>query len=90
MEHVCYKVVVNHEEQYALWMEDKENAAGWEDAGIAGTKFECLEYIRQVWIDMRPLSLRKAMGNTEMSGKVYEPTTLREAARHNQLAEYFE
>jgi MbtH protein len=62
-----YKVVVNHEEQYSIWPEDRENALGWKDAGKAGTKAECLEYIKQVWTDMRPLSLRKKM--EEQSGK---------------------
>ena len=57
-----YKVVVNHEEQYALWPEARENAPGWKDAGKRGTKAECLEHIRQVWTDMRPLSLRGLMG----------------------------
>ena len=61
-----YKVVVNHEEQYSLWPADRENALGWKDAGKEGTKAECLEYIKQVWTDMRPLSLRKKM---EQSGK---------------------
>jgi MbtH protein len=56
-----YKVVVNHEEQYSLWPADRENALGWKDAGKEGTKTECLDYIKQVWTDMRPLSLRKKM-----------------------------
>ncbi len=56
-----YKVVVNHEEQYSLWSADRENALGWKDAGKQGTKAECLDYIKQVWTDMRPLSLRKKM-----------------------------
>jgi MbtH protein len=34
---------------------------GWSDAGKAGTKQECLEYIKEVWTDMRPLRLRKKM-----------------------------
>jgi MbtH protein len=54
-----YKVVVNHEEQYSIWPADRENALGWNDAGKSGTKQECLDYIREVWTDMRPLSLRK-------------------------------
>lgn len=54
-----YKVVVNHEEQYSIWPADRENAAGWRDAGKSGRKAECLEYIREVWTDMRPLSLRR-------------------------------
>jgi uncharacterized protein YbdZ (MbtH family) len=56
-----YKVVVNHEEQYSIWPEYKENPLGWEDAGKAGPKAECLAYIKDVWTDMRPLSLRKKM-----------------------------
>jgi len=56
-----YKVVVNHEGQYSIWPADRENALGWNDAGKTGTKEECLAYIKEVWTDMRPLSLRKKM-----------------------------
>ena len=56
-----YKVVVNHEEQYSIWPADRENALGWRDADKTGLKLECLEYIKEVWTDMRPLSLRKKM-----------------------------
>jgi uncharacterized protein YbdZ (MbtH family) len=56
-----YKVVVNHEEQYSIWPEYKENPRGWKDVGKSGPKAECLEYIKEVWTDMRPLSLRKKM-----------------------------
>lgn len=54
-----YKVVVNDEEQYSIWPADRANAAGWKDAGKTGTKEECLGYIKEVWTDMRPLSLRR-------------------------------
>ena len=56
-----YKVVVNHEEQYSIWPADRENALGWSDAGKSGPKAECLAYIKEVWTDMRPLSLRRTM-----------------------------
>jgi uncharacterized protein YbdZ (MbtH family) len=56
-----YKVVVNHEEQYSIWPEYKDNPLGWKDAGKAGPKAECLAYVKEVWTDMRPLSLRKKM-----------------------------
>ena len=56
-----YKVVLNHEEQYSIWPENKENPRGWSEVGKNGSKAECLEYIKEVWTDMRPLSLRKAM-----------------------------
>ena len=58
---MTYKVVVNHEEQYSIWPADRENPAGWRDAGKSGTKAECLEFVKEVWTDMRPLSLRKQM-----------------------------
>lgn len=66
-ERTLYKVVVNHEEQYSIWLVDRENPPGWRDAGKTGSKAECLAYIKDVWIDMRPLSLRKKMGQREKS-----------------------
>lgn len=60
-----YKVVVNHEEQYSIWPDHRELPLGWTDAGKSGTKAECLEYIKEVWTDMRPLSLRKKMEEAE-------------------------
>jgi MbtH protein len=56
-----YKVVLNHEEQYSIWPAYRENPPGWRDAGKSGLKPECLAYIKEVWTDMRPLSLRKRM-----------------------------
>ena len=56
-----YKVVVNHEEQYSIWPADRENPLGWRNAGKVGSKSDCLAYIKEVWTDMRPLSLRKHM-----------------------------
>lgn len=56
-----YKVVVNHEEQFSIWPADREPPRGWMDVGRSGSKAECLAYIKDVWTDMRPLSLRKKM-----------------------------
>ena len=56
-----YTVVVNHEEQYSIWPADRELPLGWNAVGKTGLKQECLEYIKEVWTDMRPLSLRKKM-----------------------------
>ncbi|BCA53913.1 antibiotic synthesis protein MbtH [Nitrospira sp. KM1] len=60
-DNTIYKVVVNHEEQYSIWPSYRENPLGWRDAGKTGPKDECLAYIKDVWTDMRPLSLRKWM-----------------------------
>jgi MbtH protein len=58
-----YKVVVNDEEQYSILPADRANPGGWRDAVKSGSKSECLTYIKEVWTDMRPLSLRKKMDN---------------------------
>lgn len=59
-----YNVVVNQEEQYSIWPADRENALGWTAVGQSGSKEECLAYIKEVWTDMRPLSLRQQMEQT--------------------------
>lgn len=56
-----YKVVLNHEEQYSIWPADRENPPGWTDEGTQGPKAACLEHIKTIWTDMRPLSLRLRM-----------------------------
>ncbi|MEL4894890.1 MbtH family protein [Crocosphaera sp. Alani8] len=56
-----YRVVVNHEEQYSIWPDYRDIPAGWRDTGKSGQKQICLDYIKEVWTDMRPLSLRKQM-----------------------------
>jgi len=56
-----YKVVVNDEEQYSIWFADRPSPLGWREVGKEGPKGECLAYIKEVWTDMRPLSLRKQM-----------------------------
>lgn len=60
-----YRVVVNHEEQYSIWPTHREIPGGWSDTGKSGPKADCLEYIKEVWTDMRPLSLRKKMAALE-------------------------
>ena len=65
-----YKAVVNHEEQYSIWPADRENPLGWRDGGKTGPKADCLAYIKVVWTDMRPLSLRKKM---EQAGQQRPP-----------------
>lgn len=57
----AYKVVVNDEEQYSIWFAERSNPLGWRDAGKQGTKKDCLDWINEIWKDMRPLSLRRQM-----------------------------
>ena len=47
---------------------------GWQDAGKTGLKEDCLSYIKDVWTDMRPLSLRKWMAEqAEQADKTAAP-----------------
>ncbi|GAB4188649.1 MAG: MbtH family protein [Wenzhouxiangellaceae bacterium] len=62
-----FLVVVNHEEQYSIWPKDREIPPGWKAVGKEGSKQECLDYIEEVWTDMRPLSLRKKMEEMEQA-----------------------
>jgi MbtH protein len=61
-EATVFLVVVNHEEQYSIWPDYREIPAGWRSTGFSGSKKDCLAHIDVVWTDMRPLSLRNAMG----------------------------
>jgi uncharacterized protein YbdZ (MbtH family) len=56
-----YQVVLNHEEQYSIWPDYKEMPLGWKGTGKVGLKADCLAFIKEVWADMRPLSLKKKM-----------------------------
>lgn len=71
-EQLKYKVVVNDEGQYSIWAADRPNPDGWRDAPKSGSRSECLAYIKDVWTDMRPLSLQNTMTNAasvpELSG----------------------
>lgn len=64
-----YKVVLNHEEQYSIWPADRENPLGWNNVGKSGLKQECLDFINEVWTDMRPLSLQKHMAQSGQTAK---------------------
>lgn len=80
-DNTIYKVVINHEEQYSIWPEHKENPLGWNDVGTVGPKAECLGFIKEVWTDMRPLSLRRKMA--EMSRN--PPPLVQESAPQNEI-----
>jgi MbtH protein len=56
-----FEVVMNHEEEYAIWPAQRDIPAGWHAVGVSGDKQTCLAHIENVWTDMRPLSLRKKM-----------------------------
>lgn len=58
-----YRVVRNSEEQYSIWPAARELPSGWQATGFDGGREECLAHIDEVWTDMRPLSLRRALAD---------------------------
>lgn len=53
-----YVVVMNGEGQYSIWIVDHKVPLGWEKQEMMGSKQECLDYINEVWTDMRPNSVK--------------------------------
>jgi MbtH protein len=60
-----YEVAINEEEQYSIWPTDKAVPLGWKTVGHRDLKASCLEHIKLVWVDMRPLSLRQQMAQSQ-------------------------
>jgi MbtH protein len=58
-----YIVLINEEGQYSLWLQGKKIPSGWRFADKEGSKSECMSYVDANWTDMRPLSLRRKMGD---------------------------
>ena len=56
-----YVVLMNDEEQYSLWPRNQDVPAGWRSVDFSGTKEECMKYVDETWVDMRPKSLREKM-----------------------------
>jgi MbtH protein len=52
-----FLVLVNHEGQHSLWPAFREVPQGWTQAGAAGGRQHCLDWIESHWTDMRPRSL---------------------------------
>jgi MbtH protein len=52
-----FLVLVNDEGQHSLWPSFAAVPDGWQIAHAEDGRQECLEYITQNWVDMRPRSL---------------------------------
>ncbi|MBY0273361.1 MAG: MbtH family NRPS accessory protein [Alphaproteobacteria bacterium] len=63
-------VVINLEDQYSIWPAKKEIPYGWREEGKIGTKEDCLAHVKEVWVDMRPRSLKEAMAVQIQAGAI--------------------
>ncbi len=62
-------VLINQEEQYSLWPSGRPIPAGWHRVGSEGSRAACLAYIEKVWVDMRPLTLRRKMNEASAADR---------------------
>jgi MbtH protein len=56
-----YYVLVNEEGQHSIWPSFAEIPAGWSAVHGTALRQECLDYVNENWVDMRPRSLVAAM-----------------------------
>ncbi|PSK98144.1 MbtH protein [Murinocardiopsis flavida] len=59
-----FLVLVNDEGQHSLWPEFAAVPAGWQVAHSSAPRQVALDYIDRTWTDLRPASLRAAMGES--------------------------
>ncbi|MDF7759296.1 MbtH family protein [Kosakonia cowanii] len=57
-ESLIFTVLVNQENQHALWPEFIQIPDGWEPTFGPAARAECLQYIEQNWTDIKPRSLQ--------------------------------
>ena len=56
-----FLVLVNDEGQHSLWPVQFDIPEGWNQTGPRGTRQACLQWVDEIWTDMRPLSLVRDM-----------------------------
>jgi uncharacterized protein YbdZ (MbtH family) len=71
-ERTPYVVVINDDEQYSIWRRDRPLPAGWREVGFEAGRTECLAHIEQVWTDMRPLTVRRALSSAKAHVEIVE------------------
>ncbi len=56
-----WSIVRDREDRYSVWPDDKPLPVGWVKQPHSGTRDECLQKIKEIWVDPRPRGLRQAM-----------------------------
>jgi len=57
-----FLVLVNDEDQHSLWPAFADIPAGWRKVFGEASRAESLAYVEEHWTDIRPKSLREALG----------------------------
>ncbi|MFJ5128124.1 GNAT family N-acetyltransferase [Streptomyces sp. NPDC088555] len=58
---MTHAVIVNDQQQYALWPSGTGLPAGWQATGWTGGEQSCLDRIAELWKDGRPAPVRRAV-----------------------------
>lgn len=58
---MTHVVIVNQQEQYAVWPLGAETPSGWLATDRTGDERACLESVAEGWTDLRPASVRAAV-----------------------------
>ncbi|WP_328958711.1 MbtH family NRPS accessory protein [Kitasatospora purpeofusca] len=53
-----WTVLVNDQQQHALYPADRPAPAGWHPTGFTGTEESCAAHVDATWPDIRPLPPR--------------------------------
>ena len=61
-ENGTFLVLVNDEDQHSLWPAFADIPAGWRKVFGEASRAECVTYVEEHWTDIRPRSLRDALG----------------------------
>lgn len=56
-----FHVLRNEEEQHSLWPTFAEVSSGWQIVLESASREACLDYVRENWTDILPLSARNAL-----------------------------
>jgi MbtH protein len=59
----AFLVLVNDEDQHSLWPAFADVPAGWRRVHGEASRGDCLDYVERNWTDIRPRSLREALGS---------------------------
>ncbi|WPW26728.1 amino acid adenylation domain-containing protein [Streptomyces atratus] len=72
-----YRVVVNAENQHALWPEFADVPAGWDTAFGPAGRAECLDYVEVNWSTMNPTSLAAQLDQADRGRATKDNATTR-------------
>jgi MbtH protein len=60
-----HQLIVNDQEQFAVWPATRRVPGGWRAAGCTGTRESLTEYLREVLVETLPAPLMRVNGKPD-------------------------